>query len=299
MIIDRRRFLATSGMCVAGGASSVAKALTMFLPGPSSSPARIVYPLNRGWLWSTETPLGAQERDFHDSAFTQVTLPHSNVFVPWHSIDQSSYQFVSTYRRHFKLPSQHNGRRVFVDFEGAATASKVWLNGTLLGEYFGSFTPFSFELTKDLDWSEENVLCVQVDSHELPEVPPFGYEIDYLTYGGIYREASIRVTSQTLIDNLQVRTLKVRSASPEAEIAVWLDSTETASSQPLYLLEGRAARWRPCGHANGTKTDRGGHASETRASSPARAYRHQAMAARCTRALPGARPPAAGRRSPR
>jgi beta-galactosidase len=237
MIIDRRRFLATSSMCVAGGASSVAGALTMFLPSRSSSPARIVYPLNRGWLWSPETPFGAQERDFHDLAFTQVTLPHSNVFVPWHSIDQTSYQFISTYRRHFKLPSQHKGQRVFVDFEAAATASKVWLNGTLLGEYFGGFTPFSFELTKNLDWSGENVLCVQVDSHELSEVPPFGYEIDYLTYGGIYREASIRVTSPTLIDKLQVRTLNVRSASPEAEIAVWLDTTETGSSQPPYLLE--------------------------------------------------------------
>jgi beta-galactosidase len=236
MIIDRRKFLATTGLCVAGGAP-IARALSTLLSDPHSSPGRTVYPLNQGWLWSRDTSSGTHEHNFDDSAFTEVTLPHSNVFVPWHGIDQTSYQFTSTYRRHFKLDSRHKGQRVFVDFEAAATASKVWLNGTLLGEYLGGFTPFSFELTQALDWSRENVLCVEVDSRELPEVPPFGYEIDYLTYGGIYREASIRVTSQTLIENLQVRTLNVRSASPEVEIDVWLDSAEATLPPSSYLLE--------------------------------------------------------------
>src|SRR5580692_8233632 len=98
MMIDRRRFLATTGLCVAGGAP-VARALSTLLPGPQSSPGRIVYPLNQGWLWSRESYPYAHQRDFDDSGFTRVTLPHSNVFVPWHDIDQTSYQFLSTYRR--------------------------------------------------------------------------------------------------------------------------------------------------------------------------------------------------------
>jgi beta-galactosidase len=106
-----------------------------------------------------------------------------------------------------------------------------------LGEYSGGYTPFTFELTQALDWSRENVLFVEVDSRELSDVPPFGYEIDYLTYGGIYREAAIRVTSQTLIENLQVRTLNVRSDSPEVEIDVWLDSIGASSRSSSYFLE--------------------------------------------------------------
>ena len=234
-MIDRRKFLATAGLCLTSG-SSIARAFSTLSPAQDNSPGRTIYPLNQGWLWSRETPSGAHEAGFDDSAFTPVGLPHSNVFVPWHGIDQASYQFISTYRRHFTLPSEHKDKRVFVDFEGAATASRVWLNGTLLGEYFGGFTPFSFELTNALDWSHENVLCVEVDSHELPEVPPFGYEIDYLTYGGIYREASIRVVSRTFVENLQVRTLNVLSGSPEVEVDAWIDSIDSNRRPFSYLL---------------------------------------------------------------
>jgi beta-galactosidase len=234
-MIDRRKFIAAGGLCLTS-ATSIAKAFTALSPAADSSPGRTIYPLNQGWLWSRETPSGAHEAGFDDSAFTPVGLPHSNVFVPWHGIDQTSYQFISTYRRHFTLPAEHKDKRVFVDFEGAATASQVWLNGTLLGEYFGGFTPFSFELTKALDWSHENVLCVDVDSRELPEVPPFGYEIDYLTYGGIYREASIRVVPRTFIENLHVRTLNVLSGSPEVEVDAWLDSAASNRRRFIYLL---------------------------------------------------------------
>ena len=64
------------------------------------------------------------------------------------------------------------------------TASTVWINGTRLGEYRGGFTPFSFELTKHLRKDADNVLVVQVDSTERNDIPPFGYEIDYMTFGG-------------------------------------------------------------------------------------------------------------------
>jgi beta-galactosidase len=225
-MIDRRKFIAAGGLCLTS-ATSIARAFSMLSPAESSSPGRTIYPLNQGWLWFHGTPSGATEAAFDDSAFSPVGLPHSNVFVPWHGIDQTSYQFVSMYRRHFTLPPEHKNKRVFVDFEGAATASRVWLNGTLVGEYFGGFTPFSFELTKALDWSHENVLCVEVDSHELSDVPPFGYEVDYLTYGGIYREASIRVVSHTFVENLHVRTLKVLTESPEVEVDTWLDSADS------------------------------------------------------------------------
>ena len=67
-----------------------------------------------------------------------------------HNFDDKEYEFVSTYRRRFKLPQAAAGKRVFIDFEGAMTASNAWINGVHLGEYKGGFTPFSFELTKHL-----------------------------------------------------------------------------------------------------------------------------------------------------
>ena len=51
---------------------------------------------------------------------------------------------------------------------------------------------------------------------ERPDIPPFGYEIDYLTFGGIYREVSLRVVPATFIENIFVRPKDVLSANPDA-----------------------------------------------------------------------------------
>ena len=71
-----------------------------------------------------------------------------------------------------------------MDFEGVVTASRVWINGVDLGEYRGGFTPFAFELTPHLVRGGNNVLVAEVDSTERDDIPPFGYEIDYMTFGG-------------------------------------------------------------------------------------------------------------------
>ncbi len=141
-----------------------------------------------------------------------IVIPHTNVELPWHSFDEKDYAFISTYRRRFKLPESTEGKRVFVDFEGAMTASTVWINGVRLGEYRGGFTPFSFELTDHLRRDAENVLTLQLDSTERADIPPFGYEIDYMTFGGLYREVALRVVPQIYIDNIFAQCKDVLTA---------------------------------------------------------------------------------------
>ena len=229
-MIDRRTFLSMSGMYAAGSSTLLRSVSAAGMDETAASLPRKVYSLNRQWLWNSEVVSGAEQAAFNDGVFAHVTLPHSNVFVPWHSFDQKLYQFTSVYRRHFRLPVEDKGKRIFIDFEGAATASKVWLNGMLLGEYSGGFTPFSFEVTGKIDWTGENVLAVEVDGRELEEVPPFGYEVDYLTYGGIYREVSIRVTAETFIENFRVAARNVMSSHPDAEVELWIDSSSESGA---------------------------------------------------------------------
>ncbi len=167
-----------------------------------------------------------------DSSFEPVVVPHTNIALPWHSFDDKSYEFVSAYRRRFKLPTVLRGQRVFVDFEGVMTASTVWINGIRLGEYQGGFTPFSFELTDHVHWNAENVLVVQVDSTERADIPPFGYQIDYLTFGGIYREVSLRIVPQTFLENIFARPKDVLTDTPSVEVQCFL---QTADALPADL----------------------------------------------------------------
>lgn len=224
--MDRRNFLRTTGSLVAGGT------IASVLPGAQAAESgeevagRIVLPVNRNWRFSPSTSAAAHEREFDDSGFVRVTVPHTNIRQPWHSFDEKSYQFVSVYRRPFRLPEAARRRRVFVDFEGVMTASTVWVNGVRLGEYKGGFTPFSFELTPHVDFGRDNMLVVEVDSRERPDIPPFGYEIDYLTFGGIYREVSLRAVSPTFIENIFAQPKDVLSGHPTLEVQCFLQHPE-------------------------------------------------------------------------
>jgi len=183
---------------------------------------RAVLPMNRNWRYHPAKVDGAELPGFDDSKFERVVVPHTNISLPWHSFDDKEYEFVSTYRRRFKTPRDAQGKRIFVDFEGAMTASTVWINGVLLGEYKGGFTPFSFELTRHIQFNGENVLVVQLDSTERDDTPPFGYEIDYLTFGGIYREVSLRIVPPTFIDNIFAQPKDVLSENPSLDVACFL-----------------------------------------------------------------------------
>ncbi|MGA2416249.1 MAG: glycoside hydrolase family 2 TIM barrel-domain containing protein [Candidatus Sulfotelmatobacter sp.] len=235
--MDRRHFLKATGTLMASAKMASAKLIpSAFAEEVGSTEGRMVLPMNRNWLYSRSVAEGAHAKDFDESAYAKVVIPHTNIRLPWHSFDETSYEFVSSYRRHFKLPAQARGERVFVDFEGVMTASTVWLNGTRLGEYKGGYTPFSFELTPHLDFSGDNVLAVDVDSTERPDIPPFGYEVDYLTFGGIYREVSLRIVPATFLENVFAKPKGVLSEHPGLDVDCHILNLEPAESLRLEVV---------------------------------------------------------------
>jgi beta-galactosidase len=231
-MLNRRDFLRS------GSAALAALALD---PGGLSaqekrgvSAPRAVFSLNRNWRFSAKRVPNDTAREFNDAAFEQVTIPHTNFRLPWHSFDDKSYEFVSIYRRHFLLPPYTRGRRVFADFDGAMTASTVWLNGQRLGEYKGGYTPFSFELTPHVDWERDNVLAVELDSTERADIPPFGGSIDYLTFGGIYRDVRLLAVAPVYLGALFAMPLDVLSQQPGVCVQCFLKRLEDQKS-PLTL----------------------------------------------------------------
>jgi len=229
--MDRRKFLKTTGTFIAG--ATIARS-TLATGASEPAQGRLVLPLNRNWRYSRMVAQGAHGRDFDDSGYERIVIPHTNVRLPWHSFDEKSYEFVSSYRRRFKLPPEARGHRVFVDFEGVMTASTVWINGQRLGEYKGGYTPFSFDLTPHIDFEGENLLAVDVDSSERPDIPPFGYQIDYLTFGGIYREVSLRIVPATFIENVFAKPKDALTEHPSLDVDCYLQHME-ATRDPLTL----------------------------------------------------------------
>ena len=223
-MLNRRTFLKVSGVGLA----------TLAYSAPASPIKRRVFPFNRKWLYGGKTMDGATAVGFDDRRFERLTLPHTNQMLPWHSFDDRSYQFVSIYRRHFRLPASLKGQRVFADFAGVMSAASVTLNGQRVGEHRGGYTPFSVELTSRINWIGDNVLAVEVDSTERADIPPFGGPIDYLTFGGIYREAELRVVPNVFIENVFAWPVEVLTSGRRIDVRCYLGGT-TAAQGPLTL----------------------------------------------------------------
>ena len=163
------------------------------------------YPLNDGWYFTEQFTRQLTTLERPEPELVPVRLPHTVKLLPFNDFSEQAYQMVSGYLRFLVPPESWRGQRVRVVFEGAAHQARVYLNGQLLAQHACGYTAFTVDLTDHLHWQGANNLTVELDSRESLDVPPFGNVIDYLTYGGLYREVFLEVGGPALIEDLCVR----------------------------------------------------------------------------------------------
>ncbi len=161
---------------------------------------------NENWLFSPEwhESLIGMPQNKASGRLQEVRLPHSDCMLPFNSFDQNAYQKVCGYVRYFEIPEEMRNKRIFIRFDGAAHQAEVWCNGKTVGSHKNGYTAFRLELTDFVKVDEMNQLCVKVDSRE-QDVPPFGGFVDYLTYGGLYRDVWFETSEQSRICDVFIR----------------------------------------------------------------------------------------------
>lgn len=171
---------------------------------------RLVLNFNTDWLYHTGDVPGGESLAASDAHWTPVCLPHANIELPHHYFTEDDYRFVSWYRRHFHISEELRGKRLFIDFDGVMTVAQVYVNGHLLAEHKGGYTPFSVDITEHVKFgSAGNVLAVRVDSTRRPDVPPEGHVVDYMLFGGIYRNVHLRAVDPLHVDWAFVTTPEI------------------------------------------------------------------------------------------
>ncbi len=161
-------------------------------------------PINFDWKYCNAFNEEMINKNYNDSDFESVNIPHTNKEIPYNYFDERMYQFVSCYRKTLKLKKEDIDSKLLLHFEGAANYSKVYINGEFVGEHKGGYTPFVFDITDKVSVGK-NTIVVSLDSTERPEIPPFGKVVDYLVYGGIYREVWLEK-----VDNLHITDVFVK-----------------------------------------------------------------------------------------
>jgi beta-galactosidase len=154
-----------------------------------------------------------------------VRLPHSAVELPYNYFDETRYQKAFTYQKQIAWEDGFEGREVSLVFDAAMADSVVYLNGTEIIAHKDGYTPFEARLTPHLKRGD-NLLTVKIDGSENPEIPPFGGQIDYLCYAGIYRDVWLKVTSLVSISNIKIETPDALADSKQVTVRTLLANPE-------------------------------------------------------------------------
>lgn len=187
------------------------------------------YSLCDGWEF---TPQWSGEFAAGEGTAQAVRLPHTCKELPLHCIAPEDYQMLCGYRRRLNVPPELEGKRLFLQLDGAAHIATVYVNGAQAAVHRCGYTAFRVELT-GLVQPGRNLLAVKLDTSENPAVPPFGFVVDYLTYGGLYREAWLDVREQGLISDVFVSTPNLTTA----EIKVETDGAPEGSRLEASILD--------------------------------------------------------------
>jgi len=152
---------------------------------------RVTLNINPGWKFTKGDISGAQASSFNDASWSSVGLPHS-ASIPFF-IDDSAYVGWTWYRKHLTIDGAYSGKQVFVEFEAAFQHAWVYVNGTLVGEHKGGYTGFTYNITPQVIFGQDNVIAVRLSNLWDAAIAPRAGDAWF--HNGIYRDVSLVVTN--------------------------------------------------------------------------------------------------------
>ena len=158
--------------------------------------------INDSWYFKSEFKPEYLEK-IDTKEFEKVRIPHTVKEIPLNYVNNEDYQMVSTYYTELDL-SEYKEKECFLVFEGNAHLSEVYINGELVATHKCGYTGFRVHIDDKFKTNVARV-TVKLDSRESTNIPPFGNVIDYLTYGGIYRDTYLDIRNNSYIDDIFVK----------------------------------------------------------------------------------------------
>ena len=154
--------------------------------------------LNFGWRYTPDySPKKSRNENFDDT-LRPVDIPHNSGTSKYSYFTGEDESKILQYSKLFVIPDEMEGKRIILHFDGVMSCAAVFINEKAAFAHKGGFTGFSQDIT-DLLTDSENKLTVIVDSTERADTPPYGAPVDFLSYGGIYRDVWIEGVPQLYI----------------------------------------------------------------------------------------------------
>ena len=138
----------------------------------------------------------------------RVDIPHT-----WNAQDALSgkpdyKRGIGNYEKKLMIPSEWEGKRLYLRFEGANNVTDLFVNGKHIGQHKGGYGAFVFEITDNVAYGKVNSILARVNNAENLEIMPLVGDFNF--YGGIYRDVRLIVAGPVGISLLDHGSCGVR-----------------------------------------------------------------------------------------
>ena len=174
---------------------------------------------------------------FDDSAWRKLDLPHDwaieGPFKQEYSGKTGKLNFSGPvwYRKHLDLPASDQGRRIYLDIDGAMSYATVWFNGQFVGGWPYGYSSFRLDLTPYAKPGSDNVLSIRLDN---PDKSSRWYP-----GAGIYRNVWLVKTNPVHVDQwgTAITTPKVSAEAATVAAKVTIANEGNTPTQALVKTQ--------------------------------------------------------------
>ncbi len=175
--------------------------------------------------------LNAKAKDKHELVEYDFDKSDAlNVPGDWNSQKKELFFYEGPvwYKKSFSYPKREH-TRVFLYFGAANYFTRVYLNGKVLGEHEGGFTPFNFEVSDQIREGDNFVVAEVNNARRRDAVPTVN--TDWWNYGGLTRDVMLVEVPESFIQDYQVQLAKGSSN----QIAGWVQLSGSTSAQQVTI----------------------------------------------------------------
>lgn len=168
---------------------------------------------------------------FNDESWRSLNLPHDWAIEGPFRMDIENetgklpWEGVGWYRKHFDVPASAKGRQYYIDFDGAMSQAKVYINGQFAGEWAYGYNSFRIDATPHLNPGQKNLIAVRLEN--LP------VSTRWYPGGGIYRHVWLVDSPKVHIAHwgTYVTTPVVTDAMAKVAVETTLESHQVKGDQ--------------------------------------------------------------------
>ena len=196
------------------------------------------YNFNSQWLLYVGDVPEAKNVNFQDKDWKKVTLPRP--FNEDEAFKLDIHNLTDTimwYRKHFRLPAEAKGKKVFVEFEGVRQGADFYINGQYLGLHENGAMAVGFDLTPYIKYGGENVMAVRVDNNWFYKERATDTKYQWsdrnfnANYGGIPKNVWLHVTDKLY------QTLPLYSNLHTTGVYIYADDIRVKSRKAIIHAE--------------------------------------------------------------